>query len=127
VDLEALSNFTLALEEKDKKTIYLEGHVSHLLPVDMIIVLRCSPKVLKERLEARDWSPEKVKENLEAEAMGVITQECLESDIDTYEIDVTDIKVEDILQYVQRIVRGQGAEEFGPGKIDYFQEIMEWY
>ena len=127
VDMDALSNFALALEGKDTRTIFLEGHVSHLLPVDLIIVLRCRPTVLKKRLEARDWSKGKVRENLEAEAMAVITHECLDSGIDTYEIDVSDIKVEDIMSSVLDIVRGdKDLENFRPGRIDFFQEILKW-
>jgi adenylate kinase len=128
IDMQALTNFVLALEGKDTKTIFLEGHVSHLLPLDIIIILRCHPDVLRQRLEARDWSEEKIRENLEAEAMAVISQEAKDSGMVLYEIDVSDIKVEDILRNVELILAGgDDAEQFLPGKVDYFQEIMKWY
>ena len=127
VDINGLTGFVLALEGKDSRNIFLEGHVSHLLPVDKVVVLRCRPEVLKTRLEERGWSGEKVRENLEAEAMAVITQEAVEAGLDSYEIDVTDIKVEDIAGIVQGILQGAGLEEHRPGKIDFFEEIMKWY
>jgi len=128
VNIDALSNFAMALEGKDEKNIFLEGHVAHLIPVDIIIILRCHPGVLKERLESRGWSKEKVRENLEAEAMGIISQEAADSGIESYEIDVTDIKVEDIIEIVLDVVAGKGSkDEYGIGKVDFFQEIMKWY
>ncbi len=50
----------------------VEGHLSHLLNADRIIVLRCRPDVLKKRLEMRGYPPEKVIENVEAEILDVI-------------------------------------------------------
>jgi broad-specificity NMP kinase len=49
VDLEALS---ASLEEKwgapPEKITVIDGHLSHHLPVDAVIVLRCSPEVLED-------------------------------------------------------------------------------
>ena len=54
----------------------LEGHFSHEFDnIDKIIVLRCDPKVLVKRLSERGYSKEKVRENLEAEAIGTIYSE----------------------------------------------------
>lgn len=51
----------------------------HLLPevlkrgdLDFVVVLRCNPLVLKERLIARRYSDAKVLENVEAELIGVV-------------------------------------------------------
>jgi len=55
-----------------------EGHLSHLLPVDVAWVVRCDPDVLRGRLKARGYSPAKVAENLEAEALDIILQEALD-------------------------------------------------
>lgn len=49
----------------------VEGHLSHLLKPDVAIVLRCNPAVLRERLKGRNWSEEKLLENLEAEMLDV--------------------------------------------------------
>jgi len=56
----------------------IDGHLSHLLPVDAIILIRCHPSVLRERLRGRDYSPAKVDENVECELIGVISAECHE-------------------------------------------------
>ena len=108
--------------------VFLEGHLSHLLPVHRCIVLRCHPDILRRRLKARRWPPAKVRENLEAEAMGVITQECLDARSDCYEIDVSNIKPDDVASLVHRLARSKrGLSGYRPGKIDYFEEILKWY
>lgn len=111
----------------DGSRCFLDSHLSHLLPVDHVIVLRCHPDVLKLRMEARGWSEAKVRENLEAEAMAIITQEALEAGLDTYEIDVTDIKVESILTIIDDILDNGMGEQYRPGAIDHFEEILKWY
>jgi adenylate kinase len=58
--------------------VLLEGHLSHLLPVDVAWVVRCDPDVLRPRLEARGYKPSKVAENLEAEALDLILSEALD-------------------------------------------------
>lgn len=50
--------------------VVVEGHLSHLLPVNCIVILRCNPETLKARLEGRGWSEEKIRENVEWELMG---------------------------------------------------------
>lgn len=58
--------------------VLLEGHLSHLLPVDVAWVVRCDPDVLRPRLESRGYPPAKVVENLEAEALDLILSEALD-------------------------------------------------
>jgi adenylate kinase len=61
----------------DGSKVLYEGHLSHLLPVDGVWVIRCDPRVLRPRLLARGYRMGKVVENLEAEALDVILQEAL--------------------------------------------------
>jgi adenylate kinase len=56
----------------------------HLLPdvlrrreAALVAVLRCDPAVLRKRLMARGYPPEKVTENVEAELIGVLLYECV--------------------------------------------------
>ena len=58
--------------------LLFEGHLSHLLPVEQAWVLRCDPAVLRPRLEQRGYSAEKVRENLEAEALDLLLSEALD-------------------------------------------------
>ncbi len=61
--------------------IILDGHVM-IIPSEYIyhcIVLRCSIKTLRIRLEEREYKPSKIEENVEAEIMEVILTEMLKS------------------------------------------------
>ncbi len=53
--------------------LIVDGHLSHLLPVDAAIIVRCNPNVLQERLESREYSSEKIQSNLESELIGLIS------------------------------------------------------
>ncbi|MFQ5951535.1 MAG: adenylate kinase family protein [Candidatus Geothermarchaeales archaeon] len=60
-----------------------ESHIAHLVvPIDLTsvcFVLRCSPYELKERLVDKGFSGQKLRENLEAEILGVISAEAIEA------------------------------------------------
>ncbi|MDG6920499.1 MAG: AAA family ATPase [Nitrososphaerota archaeon] len=58
----------------------------HLLPAvldpaiaERVVVLRCEPKVLRERLRSRGYPEAKVRANLEAELIGVVAAEAHEA------------------------------------------------
>lgn len=50
--------------------VIIDGHLSHHLPCDAFVVLRCSPDVLKSRLEGRGYHSEKIQSNCEWELIG---------------------------------------------------------
>jgi adenylate kinase len=76
IDVDALAGKTPPPRAGER--LLYEGHVSHFLPVDVAWVLRLDPDVLRERLRARGYRPEKVEENTEAEALDLILQEAME-------------------------------------------------
>jgi adenylate kinase len=106
-------------------TIFV-GHLSHFLNVDRVIVLRCRPSLLMERLRARGYRDAKVKENGEAEALDVILMDCMEDELDVYEIDVTSMSVEEVAQAVVEIIRGK-TDKYRPGNTDWSEEVLSWY
>ncbi len=117
-DIEKLSAFTKNL----KGNVILEGHVSHLLPVDVIIVLRASPSALRKRLKARKWSEAKVKENVEAEALDIILIESISLHKKVYEIDTTNMTTMQVRDSVLEIING--TEKYRPGSVDFSEEAF---
>ncbi len=111
-----------------KGIVFLEGHLSHLLDPDKIIVLRCNPIVLKERLKVKGWREEKVLENVEAEIVDSILIEALETGKEVYEIDTTNMKPEDVADFIEKIVKGdkEVKERFKPGKVDWIKHVGDW-
>ena len=58
---------------------FVEGHFAHLLPCDRIVVLRCRPDELKQRLAKRSYDERKIRENMDAEALDVCLIETVEA------------------------------------------------
>lgn len=94
---------------------FVEGHLAHLLPCDRIIILRCRPDVLMDRLRRRGYPEEKVRENALAEALDVILIETLESfsPEQVYELDTTDKSIAECSMIADQFARGQVKASFG--------------
>jgi adenylate kinase len=108
--------------ENLKGDYVIEGHVSHYLPVDIVVVLRAAPRLLRERLTERGWSKAKIDENVEAEALDVILVEALELNDRVYEIDGTCMTQEQIAGAVREIARG--TDKYKPGSVDFSKELF---
>ncbi|PWR70531.1 adenylate kinase family protein [Methanospirillum lacunae] len=93
----------------------VEGHLTHLLPVSRVIVIRCRPDVLKERLVARGYPDEKVAENVEAELLDVVLIEAMEEHTPEmiYEMDVTDKTVAEVADMIEGILTGDVPPKHG--------------
>lgn len=116
IDVERLSRFRF--------DGIVEGHLSHLLKPDIAIVLRCNPLLIKKRLIERGWDYNKVMENVEAELIDVILVEALENCGKVYEVDTTELSVEEVASIVERVIRGD-VEGFEPGKIDWISLLED--
>ena len=106
IDIEKLSSYLHELIRNCDETLIVEGHVAHLLDgADKIIVLRVHPDKLKARLEARNYSEAKIRENLEAEALGVCSAEAYEKYGEkTQEINATDLSIDELVEAVEGII-----------------------
>ncbi len=112
---------------KQEGTVIIEGHFAHEMDADIVIVLRCHPDVLKKRLSQRDYKDEKIMENLEAEAMSLITSEAIliHGKDKVFEIDTTDRVPEECADLVMHIIKTKD-KRFAP-HINYSEEILKWY
>lgn len=106
----------------------MEGHISHYLPADAIIVLRASPVALRKRLgKRREYSYLKIKENSDAEALDVILVESVESSGRVFEINTTDMNmisvVKSVVGIIESLKKGKVPEEYPPGKISWIDQV----
>lgn len=103
---------------------FVEGHLAHLLPCDLVIVLRCRPDVLESRLEKRGYSREKVRENVEAEALDVILIEAVEErgGDRVQELDTTALSPHEAADIIERILNGE--LKLGYGRIDWSDYLL---
>ncbi len=113
---------------KENEVIVLESHLAHYI-ADIVIVLRVCPPELERRLKARGYSEEKIRENIEAEALDVILVEAFEWCEKVFEINTTGKSIEETGQGIEKIVdhilNGDEEElsEYKPGSIDWIDLV----
>lgn len=119
--IEELKTFevdTLSLEKelaellKGLREFVLEGHLVDVVPehlIDLVIVLRLHPVILKERLLSRGYPVEKVKENVLSEILDV----CLLTSISRFgeekvhEINTTQKELKEVVNEISEVVNGK--------------------
>jgi len=124
IELDLLNDIIQKLDTEDA---VFEGHVSHYLDnMDLIVILRCDPKILKKRLEKRTYSKDKIRENLEAEAMNIIYSEAKDNigEERIFELDTTKNLVGDNANILKGFMNGNIKLE---ETFDYSERIMDWY
>ncbi|HIH02416.1 MAG TPA: AAA family ATPase [Methanoregulaceae archaeon] len=94
---------------------YVEGGLSQFLPCDRLVILRCRPDVLRARLETRGYSPAKIAENVEAEALDVVLFEALEHHPpeSLLEVETTARSAEETADLVEAFADGRLAPSHG--------------
>ncbi len=112
--------------EQPEETVILEGHLAHFMPGQMNIVLRCHPDIIKKRLEARGYDAEKVRENVEAEAIDLILSESMKTCLFVFEIDASELAPEAMADAIEKIMNGE-IDDYPPGKVDWSMVVMDWY
>ncbi len=123
-DMEALAELfgnDAGSGEGEEGITILEGHFSHRF-ADWAIVLRLAPDLLRKRLLARGYSEEKIKENLEAEALDVILVEAVESCSRVDEIDTTNRTPEEVAGLVTKIIDKELS--LPPGQVDWLVDFF---
>jgi adenylate kinase len=116
IDIRKLNEFIIS--KFSNGDFIIEGHLSHFLSVDKVIILRCDPLILKKRLEDKKWSDSKVRENVEAEILDVIKVEAYEEDHEIFEIDSTQKTPHEVADDIESIIKGN----YQCPKIDWLEK-----
>ncbi len=112
----------------ENEIVIVESHLAHHI-ADIVIVLRACPPELEMRLKTRGYSEEKIKENVEAEALDVILVEAFEWCKKVFEVNTTGKSIEEVGQDIEKIVdnilNGNEEEllEYKPGSIDWIDLV----
>lgn len=101
----------------------IESHLlcEFTLPDSIAIVLRCKPETLKERIENREYSEEKVKENIEAEVIDYCAQRAMENYEEVFEVETTDRDIEETVEKCLKIIK---RESKGDKDIDFSDQLL---
>jgi adenylate kinase len=108
-------------------TVLVEGHFGELVPskfVVIAIVLRTYPLELMERLKKKQYSDEKVRENVEAELL----DSCLIAAVNAFgeekvvEVDTTGLEPEEVVGKVKEAMDGKGLP---PGSTNWISKLED--
>jgi adenylate kinase len=89
--------------------LLVESHLAHHLDVDRVVVLRCHPEELRERLAERGEPESTVAENADSEALDVVLAEAVDrhGPDAVYELNTTDRTPDDVAAEVAAVVAGE--------------------
>ena len=102
----------------------IDGHLSHHCPIDAVIVLRCNPLELRNRLEQRTgYGPSKIESNVEWELISGVWADliALHPHANVIEIDTTehDVSMDSVLDFILNDEPSTSVEEFISDSIDW--------
>lgn len=107
-----------------KGNVILDGHLSHFCRADIVIVLRLNPAELKKRLSLRGWNANKIKENVEAEALDVCVLEARKKCKNVFEIDATGKSQNALANEVIALICGKNREKHTQNRINWSFEFV---
>ncbi len=98
-----------------REDLLVESHLAHHLEADRVVVLRCHPAELRERLLDRGEPPATAAENAEAEALDVVLSAAVEAHgLDSvYEVDTTDRSPAAVAGEIEAVVAGDREPSAG--------------
>ncbi|WGI18030.1 adenylate kinase family protein [Methanonatronarchaeum sp. AMET-Sl] len=112
-----------AIKQKTPDKGIVEGHFSHQLDIDRIILLRCHPTELRKRLKNKDFNQQKIQENVMAETVDVILLEAMQTGKTINEIETTNLKPKEVTKKIQEIIEKQPKQN--TGNIDWIEQLNE--
>ena len=111
-------------EADSKGDTIVDGHLSHLLDVDAIIILRCKPSLLHERLTKRGYSGQKITANVEWEMIAGTWSEIIEFELDQpiLELDTTNCEPNEIFEAITQWINDDYSQDSTHPRIDWLAE-----
>ena len=100
------------------KTELIDGHLSLNLPVNAVVILRCDPEIIRQRLNERGYPESKVGANVEWELLGGAWNE-KENDIPWVEFDTSKVGPEVIVANILSWI-SDGFKPTSP------EDVIDW-
>lgn len=135
VNNKKLINFLIELieeyEKEDPEFLIIESHFSDIVPeqyIDFVIILRCDPDELHDRLKRRGYKREKIRENVQSEILGNCVNYFINKPLNTpiLEIDTTLTSIESITKTVIHILSKKlDLKDFYVGKVDWLEKLSQ--
>lgn len=126
-DLDKLLPKLREIIKSTNSPIIIEGHYAEIVPskfVNAAIILRTHPKELEKRLKRKNFKESKIRENVQAEILGVCSYNAINAyeKEKIYEIDTTSKTPHETVNIILKILEGKG-ENYKIGKIDWLSVL----
>jgi len=119
VDIELLLSYlNKSWKSLPQEPVIIDGHLSHHLPTDAVVVLRCEPEILRARLEQRNYSETKIIGNVEWEILGGAWNE-KENNSPWMEFNTTKNSVEEVVDDIIKWI-SDGFKPMSP------EAVIDW-
>jgi adenylate kinase len=135
INEEKLRKKTLNLIKQAKteniEVLIIESHFVDIIPenwIDLVLILRCEPSILNQRLRERGYKDKKIKENIQSEILGNCVNFFIENDVKKpiYEIDTSKLSIYQLRDEIIKIVNDR---EYGKiyklGQIDWLEQLFK--
>lgn len=108
----------------DRDDVLVESHLAHHLDADRVVVLRCHPDELRERLRERGEPESKIRENAESEALDIVLSQAVQchGSETVYEIDTTGRSPASVAADVEAVIAGDRSA--GQGAVDFSDALV---
>ena len=107
VDVDKLVNHLTQLIEKSEEELIIEGHLAHFLPakyVKLCIICTTELKTLKKRLLKRNYSEQKIRDNLDSEIFETCLIEAMQENYTIEKLDTTS-EIKETLIKVKKVLK----------------------
>jgi adenylate kinase len=124
VDLDALAEWVDDhVAASEASVVVLDSHLAHHLDADRVVVLRCHPETLAERLRERGEPAAKAAENAESEALDVVLGESVDGHgtESVFEIETTDREPDAVADAIAGVLAGD--RDPSAGTVDYIDYL----
>ncbi|MFX1300404.1 MAG: adenylate kinase family protein [Promethearchaeota archaeon] len=126
-DTEKLQHYLINLIRESPKPYVIVGHFSDEVPeeiLEFLVVLRCNPITLTQRLRNRQWPQSKILENVQAEILGECTMQALlrHKREKVFEIDTTEATLEQVVDAIEEI-QSRTSQEYAVGRISWLSKL----
>jgi adenylate kinase len=105
-----IGSIILELEKSSSELMTIEGHYADIMPDERIkyaVLLRTNPFELEKRLQKRNYSTNKINENVQAEILSDCGSYLSEKQLDgkILEYDTSEMKIEEIANELARLLK----------------------
>ncbi len=126
IDEDCLVEAIEDLVDGETSDLIIEGHYIDLVPsrkVERVFILRTHPDILIDRLRERDYSEDKIAENVESEIFGVCQLDAIDAfgEAKVYEIDSSESPPIKIADEIQTLLKSSKS----PTRFDWMMMLEE--